>query len=391
MMPSFDPRSRVGSDLVNATISSLNIVSIHAPAWGATSFVPLWKVTVWFRSTLPRGERPTVVEQSRAIAVSIHAPAWGATPRPSPAEPFRMFRSTLPRGERRRTDDRLRLLRVSIHAPAWGATLRSDRRRANDAFRSTLPRGERRGSRRLRAGPYGFDPRSRVGSDRCDGWTRCFATGFDPRSRVGSDGAPQRGAAGAAVSIHAPAWGATSSSSPASASAVFRSTLPRGERPPEPSHERTCKRFDPRSRVGSDPAAYLLGLAWSRFDPRSRVGSDRAATWPPGYGRVSFRSTLPRGERPSAKVRSSSTRCFDPRSRVGSDFEPVTLDPETPVSIHAPAWGATLAVRQPGDLLDVSIHAPAWGATRVTEPKSRMYEFRSTLPRGERRSMLAPL
>ena len=33
------------------------------------------------------------------------------------------------------------------------------------------------------------------------------------------------------------------------------------------------------------------------------------------------------------------------------------------VSIHAPAWGATLAVRIERQLEGVSIHAPAWGAT----------------------------
>ena len=33
------------------------------------------------------------------------------------------------------------------------------------------------------------------------------------------------------------------------------------------------------------------------------------------------------------------------------------------VSIHAPAWGATFAITWGGERLSVSIHAPAWGAT----------------------------
>ncbi|CCX48123.1 hypothetical cytosolic protein [Bacteroides sp. CAG:927] len=38
------------------------------------------------------------------------------------------------------------------------------------------------------------------------------------------------------------------------------------------------------------------------------------------------------------------------------------------VSIHAPAWGATLVQFQLGGYILVSIHAPAWGATSPTLP-----------------------
>ncbi len=78
--------------------------------------------------------------------VSIHAPAWGATmgnPKPAGATLF-----------------------VSIHAPAWGAT----------AF----------------AIAYSPDP-----------------FGFNPRSRVGSDILRSKPVLKREVSIHAPAWGAT--------------------------------------------------------------------------------------------------------------------------------------------------------------------------------------
>jgi len=34
-----------------------------------------------------------------------------------------------------------------------------------------------------------------------------------------------------------------------------------------------------------------------------------------------------------------------------------------PVSIHAPAWGATVDIYQGAVTGQVSIHAPAWGAT----------------------------
>ena len=56
------------------------MISIHAPAWGATF-------------------RPRLL--LHAPFISIHAPAWGATPA---------------------RDLGMHLLQISIHAPAWGAT-----------------------------------------------------------------------------------------------------------------------------------------------------------------------------------------------------------------------------------------------------------------------------
>ena len=63
--------------------TSGKIVSIHAPAWGATT---------------------NAIDMRAVVAVSIHAPAWGAT---SAAPTYELS------------------LYVSIHAPAWGATASS--------------------------------------------------------------------------------------------------------------------------------------------------------------------------------------------------------------------------------------------------------------------------
>ena len=80
-----------------------------------------------FQSTLPRGERHDALKDiQQSPLVSIHAPAWGAT---------KMVASSR------------RVLPVSIHAPAWGATSTSTTMRARQLFQSTLPRGERHGSR----------------------------------------------------------------------------------------------------------------------------------------------------------------------------------------------------------------------------------------------------
>ena len=54
---------------------------------------------------------------------------------------------------------------------------------------------------------------------------------------------------------------------------------------------------------------------------------------------------------------------FDPRSRAGSDGGSLLASARFPVSIHAPALGATLLARLFGRVQGVSIHAPARGAT----------------------------
>ena len=121
----FNSRSRMGSDLHQAFCDAADVVSIHAPAWGATCIRPSATPPMSFQFTLPHGERRVArLAPPEGSQVSIHAPAWGATcPQSSPLEQ----------------------LAVSIHAPAWGAT---------------------QGLRPGRVGPASFNSRSRMGSDR---------------------------------------------------------------------------------------------------------------------------------------------------------------------------------------------------------------------------------
>ena len=58
---------------------------------------------------------------------------------------------------------------------------------------------------------------------------------------------------------------------------------------------------------------------------------------------------------------------FNPRSREGSDFWPADLFSVPPISIHAPARGATDVRPEYNFHLDISIHAPARGATESNE------------------------
>ena len=260
-------------------------VSIHAPAWGATLAERLGLgLALAFQSTHPRGVRPTFDTFTAMWGiVSIHAPAWGATNKtPGARNLLNRFQSTHPRGVR------LRWLR---------------RHHPKTPFQSTHPRGVR-------------------------------------RSAGGAWSVGRRG-----VSIHAPAWGATGTTSRyAILRNLFQSTHPRGVR-----------------RAGG------------------RHGADRCAK---------FQSTHPRGVRRQDSGASSMADRFQSTHPRGVRLPLRTVNSVSQfVSIHAPAWGATKTRRENveticsfnqrtrvgcdnrGEIVlaprtDVSIHAPAWGATR---------------------------
>ena len=116
--------------------------------------------------------------------------------------------------------------------------------------------------------------------------------------------------------------------------------------------------------MGSDRSGYRRyeHVAWY-FNPRSRMGSDLTTRGMP-TAMNKFQSTLPHGERRSCHL---SMLLIMRR-----------------ISIHAPAWGATVDARLvPIDYAIISIHAPAWGAT-VHTVQMALNGFQSTLPHGER-------
>ena len=100
----FNPRSRVGSDpIVPDNNNRFSVISIHAPAWGATGDEEDKCLRRIFQSTLPRGERlQQLFDLFLFFRISIHAPAWGATGL------LLLICQTV---------------NISIHAPAWGATV----------------------------------------------------------------------------------------------------------------------------------------------------------------------------------------------------------------------------------------------------------------------------
>ncbi len=238
---------------------SVDIVSIHAPARGATFVQGLYNRRKVVSIHAPaRGATPGRDRAHRPCKVSIHAPARGATrkqrksaasrdcfnPRactrrdvgfPSAERISRMFQSTRLHEARRDGEwDEMTDLTVSIHAPARGATsaglrARQIRRRVSihAPARGATLKSDQRGQEQnvsIHAPARGATPSTDRGS--------CCGTRFNPRActrrdRVITAGAPiiwrfqstrlhearpggdDGRRAGGDVSIHAPARGAT--------------------------------------------------------------------------------------------------------------------------------------------------------------------------------------
>ena len=180
-------------------------------------------------------------------------------------------------------------------------------------------------------------------------------------------GPPTAHGAGA-ISIHAPAWGATPQKTIYMIHNPFQSTRPRGARLSALSQARGLVRFQsarPRGARRSDAIPTMCTRSISIHAPAwgATVEDDLLvhriviSIHAPAWGATrrkeiakrlnEFQSTRPRGARPVGGARSGG---------------------DSPISIHAPAWGATVIFCIASLVYDISIHAPAWGATSCTVP-----------------------
>ena len=283
----FNPRTRVGCDCQKAATHPVDeVVSIHAPAWGATMRTNRYR---------------------RFFEVSIHAPAWGATrnirgnhlalvgfnprtrvgcdarSRRSTANAMR-FQSTHPRGVRRfRGWGRRRGHHVSIHAPAWGATA------VENAVRQTL----------------------RV-SIHAPAWG---AT--EHRALYGSR---------YVVSIHAPAWGATRLSMKQITDIKrFQSTHPRGVRLDKVRIKRGFIGVSIHAPAWGATVHFLQSGSLYTWFQSTHPRGVRLEIFPAFSARESFQSTHPRGVRPVFCWDWPCCWRFNPRTRVGCDRCQVSL------------------------------------------------------------------
>ena len=116
----------MGSDHGGTRTGNRIVISIHAPAWGATvdkgGVAPVHSISIHAPAW---GATKVLFKICLGLDISIHAPAWGATTRRwGRLETYGDFN---PRS-RMGSDGVYKYVDspdfISIHAPAWGATRR---------------------------------------------------------------------------------------------------------------------------------------------------------------------------------------------------------------------------------------------------------------------------
>ena len=146
------------------------VVSIHAPAWGATNAFAFRAYNyIVFQSTHPRGVRRTIGAKYFSTAICFNPRTRVGCDSPPTNRIFaaQEFQSTHPRGVRLAALLGLSIrVTVSIHAPAWGATRQETTASKNDRC---------------------FNPRTRVGCDERRWQDVETSSCFNPRTRVGCD------------------------------------------------------------------------------------------------------------------------------------------------------------------------------------------------------------
>ena len=98
-----------------------------------------------------------------------------------------------------------------------------------------------------------------------------------------------------------------------------------------------------------------------------------------------FQSTHPHGVRQPGKTGQNRPKKFQSTHPHGVRLRRRRRGGRgSPVSIHAPTWGATDAIASPSPAKAVSIHAPTWGATTFLFYHTGIRQFQSTHPHGVR-------
>ena len=143
-----------------------------------------------FQSTHPHGVRPQTVPGLYSNFYFNPRTRMGCDISFSVGSNSFLFQSTHPHGVRQvchRPDDPA--VGISIHAPAWGAT--------SEKYGLTVYLCD-------------FNPRTRMGCDSSDFGILAIGRYFNPRTRMGCDESfVNMVTVDVAISIHAPAWGAT--------------------------------------------------------------------------------------------------------------------------------------------------------------------------------------
>ena len=165
---------------------------------------------------------------------------------------------------------------------------------------------------------------------------------FNPRARRGRDMLQAAKAlAKARVSIHAPAGGATNQ-------AMITNLI---------------QSVSIHAPAGGATRYVLVLIRDQRVSIHAPAGGATRATGVPDNHHGSFNPRARRGRDVLLRPLCADECCFNPRARRGRDVIGRFIPPPMPVSIHAPAGGATFPDRDQQSGMCVSIHAPAGGAT----------------------------
>ena len=342
----FNSRPRVGGDFDAFDGRIIAVISIPAPAWGATTGTAKRTEHGEFQFPPPRGGRRLTASQSSrtkrfqfppprggrqcgrpgkqpVLFISIPAPAWGAT---HPAG--------LPSSD----------ANISIPAPAWGATRRTRRSGRNCEFQFPPPRGGRRRALPYLRGSGNFNSRPRVGGD-----------GVVLVARVVDQ----------LISIPAPAWGATVLDIVFSVNVIYFNSRPRvGGDHQRPRGGAAGTHFNSRPRVGGDARRTHTASVWKYFNSRPRVGGDLSCV-NRGIAPIDFNSRPRVGGDTRCCTLCSTRTYFNSRPRVGGDVMEIATAIQQELFQFPPPRGG----RRPVWVCNhkthiISIPAPAWGATK---------------------------
>ncbi len=171
---------------------------------------------------------------------------------------------------------------------------------------------------------------------------------------------------------------------PPGAARSFRSTPPHEGRRDVPVAPILFISFDPRPRTGGDYDTRKERCRPCCFDPRPRTGGDRPQRRSAAHMPVSIHAPA-RGATAGARGKARPRASFDPRPRTGGDWQ-VSPHALTPKGFDPrPRTGGDRRWPPDDRRARVSIHAPARGATAWRGwRRSTPARFRSTPPHGGR-------
>ena len=166
-------------------------------------------------------------------------------------------------------------------------------------------------------------------------------------------------------------------------SRLFQSTHPRGVRQKDRLFIRHVVSFNPRTREGCDVAPSAPDPAETGFNPRTR--EVRRIHCNTAFVILSFN---PRTREGATRVCGSGCQWpsrFNPRTREGCDSQIPVECSCRPVSIHAPARGATPLTWLRSFACRFQSTHPRGVRQQLFAGPRRIHQFQSTHPRGVRR------